>query len=151
MTDLTLSFAPKTGQVVVEGPPAGAAGAVPLVPVPGPELAFDRGDGRLTGGVVDVAGADEFVAAGDITLDVRVAAMLTRLFGQEAPDLILSVVAAPCEEKRPRICPPEPDLTTALSRLACLEYVRATSPLPPGSPWWAAETAELAERAGLPA
>ena len=69
MTDLTLSFAPETGQVVVQGPPAGAAGAVPLVPVPGLELAFDRVDGRLSRVVVDLAGADESGVVDEITLD----------------------------------------------------------------------------------
>ena len=37
-----------------------------------------------------------------------------------------------------------------LSSLARLYAVRATSPVPPSSPRWAAEAAELAERAGLP-
>ena len=36
-----------------------------------------------------------------------------------------------------------------MSRLARLDAARATSPVPSGSPWWAAEAAELAERAGL--
>ena len=46
---------------------------------------------------------------------------------------------------------PEPGLAGTLSSLARLDAARATSPVPPGSPWWAAEAAELAERAGLPA
>jgi len=45
---------------------------------------------------------------------------------------------------------PEPGLTQTLSSLARLDAARGTSPVPPGSPWWAAEAAELAERAGLP-
>jgi hypothetical protein len=152
MTDLTPSFAPESGQVVVQGAPAGPAGAVALIPVPGLELAFDRVDGRLTGVVVDLARTDESVAVDEITLDERVAAMLTRLFGPEAPGLILSVAAAQRESDWPvRILSPEPDLTAALSRLARLDYVRATSPLPLDSPWWAAEVAELAESAGLSA
>ena len=151
MTDLTLSFAPETGQVVVQGPPAGAAGAVPLVPVPGLELAFDRVDGRLSRVVVDLAGADESGVVDEITLDERVATMLTRLFGASAPVLILSVATAARGESRDaRLRSPEPDLNGALSRLARLESARVTSPLQPGSPWWAAETAALAERAGLP-
>jgi hypothetical protein len=151
MTDLTLSFAPETGQVIVQGPPAGAAGAVALVPVPGLELAWDRVDGRLSRVLVDLAGADEFVVADEITLDERVAAMLTRLFGASAPAMILSVAtAARGESLDVRLRSPEPGLNAALSRLARLESARVTSPLPPGSPWWAAETADLAERAGLP-
>ena len=46
---------------------------------------------------------------------------------------------------------PDPVLAGTLSSLARLDAARATSPVPPGSPWWAAEAAELAERAGLPA
>ena len=45
---------------------------------------------------------------------------------------------------------PDPGLAGTLSSLARLDAARATSPVPPGSPWWAAEAAELAERAGLP-
>ena len=36
-----------------------------------------------------------------------------------------------------------------MSSLARLDAARATSPVPPDSPWWAAEAAELAERGGL--
>jgi hypothetical protein len=151
MTDLTLSFAPGTGQVIAQGPATGAAGAVALVPVPGLKLVFDRADGRLSRVVVDLAGAGEFAAVGESTLDERVAAMITRLFGAEAPALMLSVATAARPESRDaRLCFPEPDLNAALSRLARLESARVTSPLQPGSPWWAAETADLARRAGLP-
>lgn len=151
MTDFTLSFATETGQVVVQGTPAGAAGAVALIPVPGLELSFDRVDGRLTEAVIDVTGAGEIAKADEITLDERVAAMLTRLFGRPGPDLMLRIAAAPPQANGPaRIQSPEPDLTATLSRLARLEYVRYTSPLPPGSPWWATEMAELAQRACLP-
>ena len=45
---------------------------------------------------------------------------------------------------------PSPGLAGTLSSLARLDAARATSPVPSGSPWWAAEAAELAERAGLP-
>ena len=48
-----------------------------------------------------------------------------------------------------RALSPEPGITATLSSLARLDAARATSPIPPGSPWWAAEAAELAERAGL--
>jgi len=151
MTHLMPSFAPETGQVVVQGAPAGAAGAVPLSPVPGLELAFDRVGGRLTEVVIDVARAEDAVAVDEITLDERVATLLIRLFGSQAPGRILSVAAARREPKRPRPMPfPDPDLTAALSRLADLDYVRHTSPLSSDSPWWAAEMAELATLAGLP-
>ena len=48
-----------------------------------------------------------------------------------------------------RVLSPEPGLTAVLSSLARLDAARVTSPVPPGSPWWAAEAAELAHRAGL--
>lgn len=151
MTDFTLSFAPETGQVIGQGPPAGAAGAGALVPVPGLELAFDRVDGRLSQVVVDLAGADEFVGMDEITLDERVAATLIRLFGAEAPSQMLSVaIAPPGENPNVRLRSPDPELNGVLSRLARLQSARVTSPLRSGSPWWAAETADLAERAGLP-
>jgi hypothetical protein len=137
MNDLTPSFERETGQVMLEGLPAGAAGEAPLVPAPGLDLAFDRADGRLCRVVVDAAGTDGSIAVGE-----QVAAILTRLFGAEA----MSVVSEPA---RNRVLSPEPGLTATLSRLARLDAVRATSPIPPGSPSWAAEAAELAERAGL--
>ena len=56
MNNLTPIFERETGQVILEGPPAGVAGEAPLVPVPGLELAFDRIDGRLCRAVVDAAG-----------------------------------------------------------------------------------------------
>ena len=43
----------------------------------------------------------------------------------------------------------EAALSAALSSLARLDAARATSPVPGSSPWWAAEAAVLAERAGL--
>ena len=151
MTDLMLSFVPETGQVTGQGPSAGAAGSAALVPVPGLELAFDRVDGQLTAVVADLAGAGELAVEDEITVDERVAAVLTRLFGAEAPALMLNVATAPGGESRgARLRSPEPGLTGALSRMARLQAARVTSPLPPGSPWWAAETAALAERAGLP-
>ncbi len=50
-----------------------------------------------------------------------------------------------------RVLSPEPGLARTLSSLARVDAARATSPVPPGSPWWAAEAADLADRAGLPA
>ena len=76
--------------------------------------------------------------------------MLTKLFGSEAPDLISAVAVGP--DKAPKgacTLSPEPELTSALSSLALLDAARATSPVP-RSPWWAAEAAELAQRACLP-
>ncbi len=137
MNDLTPSIERETGQVILEGLPAGAAGEAPLVPVPGLDLAFDRADGRLCRAVVDATGTDGRIAVGE-----QVAAILVQVFGAQAP----SVVSRPAEA---RSLSPEPGLTAALSSLARLDAARATSPIPPASPWWAAEAAELAERAGL--
>ena len=53
--NLTPIFERETGQVILEGLPAGVAGEAPLVPVPGLDLAFDRADGRLCRAVVDAA------------------------------------------------------------------------------------------------
>jgi hypothetical protein len=145
--NLTPSFERETGQVILEGLPAGVAGEAPLVPVPGLDLAFDRADGHLCRAVVDAAGTDGTVAVGE-----QVAAILTRLFGAEASSLVSSTAAEPPGASgRARALSPEPGLAEALSGLARLDAARATSPVPPGSPWWAAEAAELAERAGWPA
>ena len=59
MNDLTPSFERETGQVILEGLPAGVAGEAPLIPVPGLDLAFDRADGRLCRVVVDAAGTGQ--------------------------------------------------------------------------------------------
>jgi hypothetical protein len=53
------------------------------------------------------------------------------------------------EPQEARALSPQSGLAGALSSLARLFATRATSPVPPGSRWWAAEAAELAERAGL--
>ncbi len=139
MNDLTPSFERETGQVILEGFSAGVAGEAPLIPVPGLDLAFDRADGRLCRAVVDTAGTD-----GSISVGEQVAAMLIQLFGANA----LSVVSDPVGA---HVLSPDPGLAGTLSNLARLDAARATSPVPLGSPWWAAEAAELAERAGLPA
>ena len=83
MNELTPSFERETGQVILEGLPAGAAGEAPLVPVPGLDLAFDRADGRLCRAVVDAAGTDGHIAVGE-----QVAAILVQLFGAEAPSVM---------------------------------------------------------------
>lgn len=143
--NLTPSFERETGQMILEGLPAGAAGEAPLIPVPGLDLAFDRADGHLCRAVVDAAGTDGSVAVGE-----QVAAMLSRLFGAEAPGVVSNTAAKPAGAPGgARAFSPEPGLAGTLSSLARLDAARATSPIPPGSPWWAAEAAELAERAGL--
>jgi len=142
MTDLTPSIERETGQVILDGLSAGVAGEAPLIPVPGLDLAFDRADGRLVRvavDLVDTAGMD-----GPIVDGTQAAAMLSKLFGAHAPTIINNPAGAPA-------LLPDPELTGMLSSLARLDAARATSPVPPGSPWWAAEAAELAERAGLPA
>jgi len=138
MNDLTPSFERETGQVILEGLSAGVAGEAPLIPVPGLDLAFDRADGRLCRVVVDTTETDGCISAGEQ------AAMLIQLFGAHAPSAISDPAGAPALS-------PQPRLAGTLSSLARLDAARVTSPVPPGSPWWAAEAAELAERAGLPA
>ena len=143
--NLTPSFERETGQVIFEGLPAGAAGEAPLIPVPGLDLAFDRADGRLCRVVVNAAGTYGSIAVGE-----QAAAMLIRLFGAEAPSVVSDTVAEPAGASAgARVLSPEPGLAGTLSNLARLDAARATSPVPPGSPWWAAEAAELAEHADL--
>ena len=143
--NLTPSFERETGQVFLEGLPAGAAGEAPLIPVPGLDLAFDRADGHLCRAVVDAAGTGKSVAVGE-----QVAVMLTRLFGAEAPSVVSNTAAEPAGASGgARALSPEPGLAGRLSSLARLDAARPTSPILPDSPWWAAEAAELAESAGL--
>jgi hypothetical protein len=137
MNDLRPSFERETGQVILEGLSAGVAGEASLIPVPGLDLAFDRVDGQLCRAVVDTAATDGSVSVGE-----QVAAMLIRLFGAHAPSALSDPAGA-------YVLSPEPRLAGTLSNLARLDAARATSPVPPGSPWWAAEAAELAEHAGL--
>ena len=149
MNDLTPSFERETGQVTLEGLPAGAAGEAFLTPAPGVDLAFDRVDGRLCRAVVDVAGAGAG-AVGSVAVGEQAAAMLIRLFGQEALGVVLGAALPRADEPQAALtlCP-EPELAATLSSLARLYAVRATSPVPPSSSRWAAEAAELAGRAGL--
>ncbi len=147
MNDLRPSFEREAGQVTLDGLPGGAAGEALLTPLRGLDLTFDRVDGRLCRAVVDVAGAD-----GSIAIDAQVAALLIRLFGPEAPGVVLGAALPPGDERRAApVLGPERELASALSRLARLHANRATSPASARSSWWAAEAAELAERAGLPA
>jgi len=135
MGDLTLSYAPETGEVILDGLPAGPAGEAGLVPVTGAELAFDRADGHLVRAIVDPGAA----AAMDL---------VTRLFGRHAPGTLRDL-AVQADTASPRRMSPAPGLCAALSNLARLDAIRATSPAPASSPWWAAEAAILAEQAGL--
>ena len=137
MNDLTPSLERETGQVILEGLAVGVAGEAPLSPVPGLDLAFDRADGRLCRVVVDSAGTGGPISAGE-----QAAAMFIRLFGADPP----SVISGPA---RVRLRSPATGLAGTLSSLARLDAARATSPAPPGSPWWAAEAARLAACAGL--
>src|ERR1700722_10169970 len=139
--NLTPSCERETGQVILEGLCAGVAGEAPLIPAPGLDLAFDRADGHLCRVVVDTVGTGGPVAVGE-----QVAAMLIRLFGAEAPSVVSGAATG---SGGARALSPEPGLAATLSSLARLDAARATSPVPPGSSWWAAEAADLAERAGL--
>jgi hypothetical protein len=139
--NLTPSFERETGQVILEGLPAGAAGEASLIPVPGLDLAFDRADGRLCRVVVDATGTD-----GSIVVGEQVAAMLIRLFGAQAPGMVSGIATG---SEGAGVLSPEAGLAGMLSSLARLDAARATSPVPSSSPWWAAEAAELAEQAGL--
>src|SRR5262249_33388740 len=73
-----------------------------------------------------------------------------QLFGVQAPSVVSQIAAGPAAEPPgAHALSPRPVLAGTLSSLARLDAARATSPAPPGSPWWATEAAELAERAGL--
>lgn len=147
MNQVTPSFEAETGQVTLWGSSAGVAGAAFLTPVPDLELAFDRADGWLCWATVH-----HVTTAGSTCVSKQVAAMLIRLFGPEAPGVVLDAAMSRGRGlRRTGVLTPDPGLARTLSSLARLYAVRATSPVPPGSPWWAAETVELAERAGLPA
>jgi hypothetical protein len=137
MNNLTPSIERETGQVILDGLSAGVAGEAALTPVPGLDLAFDRADGRLVRVVIDTAGTGESISDG-----TQAAAMLRKLFGAHAPGVVANPEGA-------AVLSPDPELAGTLSSLARLDAARATSPVPPGSPWWAAEAADLAARAGL--
>jgi len=164
MNDLTPSYEPDAGQVILEGRPAGPGGEAGLVPVAGVDLAFDRGDGHLVRVVADagdqvvagpsgqaVAGAGGHAVAG-AGGQAAAALLLNRLFGLETARILDEVAASPAEPGAPQPykLSPEPVLCAALSSLARLYAARDTSPVPRRSPWWAAEAAVLAEQAGLP-
>lgn len=135
LSQMLLSFVPETGEMVLDGPPAGPAGEAALVPVTGMELAFDRADGHLVRVIMDPASA----AAMELS---------TQLFGAQAAETLRDV-AEQTHDARPHAMSPGPGLCAALSNLARLDATRATSPAPADSPWWAVEAAVLAEQAGL--
>jgi hypothetical protein len=132
--DLTSSYETETGQVILEGRPAGPAGEAGLVPVAEVELAFDLADGHL----VRVTVSDD---------SETVTALLTRLLGPDAQGIARA--AAQATGPGAGTLTPEPTLCAALSSLARLDAARATSPVPRSSPWWMVEAGVLAEQAGL--
>ncbi len=135
MRDLTPSYVPETGEVILDGPPAGPAGEAGLVPVAGVELAFDRADGHLVRAIVDAAAAPAME-------------LVTKLFGRHAAGT-LRELSRQTDGARPHAISPASGLSAALSSLARLDAARATSPVPASSLWWAAEAAVLGEQAGL--
>ena len=147
MNALTPAYEAESAQVILEGRPAGPAGEAGLVPVTGVDLAFDRADGHLVRAVVD-------------TDDAPTPALLARLFGRRVTGLLRAAAKPGGPEPEsgaaeagagPGPLSPEPELAAALSCLARLDAARANSPVQASSPWWAAEAAVLAGRAGLPA
>ena len=90
MNNLTPVFERETGQVILEGPVAGAAGEAPLILEPGLELAFDRAEGHLCRAVLEAGGTDGSIAGGE-----QVAAILIRLLGSHAPSIVSGVSARP--------------------------------------------------------
>lgn len=134
MRDLAPSYVPETGEVILDGPPAGPAGEARLAPAAGVELAFDRADGHLVRAIVDIASPPAIV-------------LVSRLFGSPAAQRIRDL-ADSANGAEPRTMSPEAGLCEALSSLARLNATRATSPVP-GSSLWATEAAVLTEQAGL--
>jgi hypothetical protein len=134
---LTPAYDSDASQVVLESLPGGPAGEAALVPVPGLQLAFDRADGRLSRVVIN--------AGPQVCLTEAVAALLTDLFGQQAPAAVRDAVTRPTAG-RPLV--PDDRRSALWSRLARLDAARGTSPVP-ALPLWAAEAARLAEQAGL--
>ena len=97
MTGLTPGYEPETGQVILEGRPAGVAGEARLVPVSGAELAFDRAGGHLSRVVVDTArlpGRGPRLVTGQEPRAGSSVTTVTRRFRPEVPGAIRSL--APC-------------------------------------------------------
>ena len=134
MNDLMLSHEPATGQVVIDGRPAGPAGEAGLTPAEGVDLAFDRADGHLVR-----------VDRGCRTASPRWPC-LPACSARRRRSCLRSAKKA--DAARPFPLSPDPGVGAALSGLARLDAARATSPVA-ASPWWAAEAAVLAQAAGL--
>jgi hypothetical protein len=134
MHNLTSSYVPETGEVILDGTPAGPAGEAMLAPATGAELAFDRADGHLVRAIVNIT-------------DASAMALVCRLFGANAEEALHDL--AKTGGAVPQAMSSARELSAALSNLARLDAIRATSPAPASSPWWAAEAAVLAEQAGL--
>jgi hypothetical protein len=125
------------GQVVLDGLPAGAAGGAGLRPATGLELIFDRADGHLAQAIID---------PGESGAPTECPGGLAALFGPGGPEAIRAAVTG----RGPvRALSPDPGLLAAWSRLARLDEARVTSPVPPASVLWAAESAMVAGRGGL--
>jgi hypothetical protein len=137
MDDLTPSFEPAAGLVILEGRPAGVAGEARFTVAAGTDLAFDRFDGHL---VRVVTGIESKPAAEPL---------LDRLLGEHAMSMLREAAASLAEPTVLRPLTPEPVLSAALSSLARLNGFRDTSPVPRHSRWWTVESAILAEQAGL--
>lgn len=137
---LTSTYDRDAGQVVLEGVPTGAAGGAGLVPLDGLEVVFDRADRRLARVAVDASEPDGPDDVG------QAAAQLMDLFGKKIP--VTAREAAAQGAQKGAFCP-DARLCAIWSRLARLDAARATSPVAPASPLWAAEAAQLADQGGL--
>jgi hypothetical protein len=137
MDDLTPSFEPAAGLVVLEGRPAGVAGEAGFTVAAGTDLAFDRFDGHL---VRVVTGIESEPAAEPL---------LGRLFGEHAMSTLRETAVSQAAPITLPQVKPHPVLSAALSSLARLSAFRDTSPVPRHSRWWTVESAILAEQAGL--
>jgi hypothetical protein len=125
------------GQVTLDGPPTGAAGAVALRPAGGLELVFDRADGHLAQATIEL---------GEPGGPAETRDELAALLGPRARESIRAVVTG--RGAVPALSP-DPGLLSAWSRLARLDEARVTSPVSPASALWAAEAAMTADRGGL--
>lgn len=137
MSDLTPSFEPAAGLVILEGRPAGVAGEAGFTLAVGTDLAFDRFDGHL---VRVMIGTDT---------EPAVKPLLDRLLGEHATSTLLETALSPAAPTALPPVTPDPVLSAALSSLARLNAFRDTSPVPRHSRWWTVESAVLAEQAGL--
>ncbi len=138
--ELTLTTNYDTGQVILEGQPTGPAGGAILTPAPDIDLLFDRVSGHLC-----KVSAHLLHAGREGIGEIGVMRVLKRLFGASAARVIWNATPG----YSGRVVSPQHGRAAPLSRLACFDATRATSPVPPSSPLWAAEGAVLAQRAGL--